>query len=96
MGVVPPTPYALSVLALVERIPAGRVMTYGDVAEYLGTGSARTVGMVMAKHGSEVPWHRVLRASGEPYDGGLALLVAEGVPVRGDRVVLDQARWDGR
>ena len=90
-----PTPYALAVLEVVQRIPRGKVMTYGDVAEYLGTGSARTVGMVMAAHGSEVNWHRVLRASGEPYGDGLALLVAEGVPVRGDRVVLSQARWDG-
>jgi len=85
----------LSVLDLVARIPRGKVMTYGDVAEYLGSGSARTVGMVMAKHGHEVPWHRVLRASGEPYDGGLALLVAEGVPVRGDKVLLATCRWDG-
>ena len=89
------SPYAVSVLDLVARIPRGKVMTYGDVAEYLGSGSARTVGMVMAKHGREVPWHRVLRASGEPYDGGLPLLVAEGVPVRGEKVVLAGCRWDG-
>ena len=82
-------------LELVARIPRGKVMTYGDVAEYLGSGSARTVGMVMARHGHEVPWHRVLRASGEPYDGGLPLLVAEGVAVRGEKVVLAQCRWDG-
>jgi alkylated DNA nucleotide flippase Atl1 len=93
--VEPPTPYALSVLDLVARIPRGKVMTYGDVAEYLGSGSARTVGMVMAKHGHEVPWQRVLRSSGVPYDGGLPLLVAEGCPVRGERVVLAECRWDG-
>lgn len=91
-----PTPYALSVLDVVARIPAGKVMTYGDVAEMLGTGSARTVGMVIAKHGHEVPWHRVLRASGEPFEGGLSLLAAEGCPVRGERVVLSECRWDGR
>ena len=90
------TPYAVSVLEVVQRIPRGKVMTYGDVAEYRGTGSARTVGMVMAAHGSEVRWHRVLRATGEAYGDGLALLVAEGVPVRGDRVDLERARWDGR
>lgn len=83
-------------LEVVAKIPRGKVMTYGDVAEYLGAGSARTVGMVMAKHGHEVCWHRVLRASGEPFHGGLALLAAEGVPLRGERVVLSQARWDGR
>ena len=94
------TPYAESVLDLVARIPAGKVMTYGDVAEYLGSGSARTVGMVMAQHGHEVPWQRVIQASGRPaeplLDEALALLRAEGCPVRGERVVLAEARWDGR
>ncbi len=70
-------------------------MTYGDVAEYLGSGSARTVGMVMAQHGREVPWQRVVRASGEPFEGGLALLAKEGCPVRGERVLLAECRWDG-
>ncbi len=91
-----PTPYALSVLDVVARIPPGAVMTYGDVAELLGTGSARTVGMVLARYGREVPWQRVVQASGVPFDGGLPLLSAEGCPVRGDRVVLAACRWDGK
>ena len=95
-GEIGPTPYALSVLDVVARIPAGRVMTYGDVAEFLGSGSARTVGMVLAKHGHEVPWQRVVRADGRPHADGLALLRAEGCPVRGERVVLAECRWDGR
>ncbi len=91
-----PTAYALTVLAVVARIPRGSVMTYGDVAEFLGTGSARTVGMVLAKHGREVPWQRVVQASGLPYNGGLPLLQAEGCPTDDDRIVLEQCRWDGR
>ena len=89
----------MSVLDLVVRIPAGKVMTYGDVAEYLGSGSARTVGMVMARHGHQVPWQRVIQASGRPaeplVEEALALLRAEGCAVRGERVVLAEARWDG-
>jgi methylated-DNA-protein-cysteine methyltransferase-like protein len=95
-GEIGPTPYAVSVLEVVAKIPAGKVMTYGDIAEYLGSGSARTVGMVMGKHGHEVPWQRVVQASGRPFDGGLPLLVAEGCPVRAEKVVLAEARWDGR
>lgn len=95
-----PTAYARSVLDLVARIPAGKVMSYGDVAEYLGSGSARTVGAVMAKHGREVPWQRVVQASGRPaeplLEQALALLRAEGCPLRGERVVMAEARWDGR
>jgi methylated-DNA-protein-cysteine methyltransferase-like protein len=93
------TPYARSVLEVVARIPRGKVMSYGDVAEYLGSGSARTVGMVLAQHGHEVPWQRVVQASGRPaaplVAEALVILRAEGCPVRGEKVVLAQARWDG-
>lgn len=95
-----PTPYARQVLDVVDRIPLGKVMTYGDVAELMGRGSARTVGAVMSDHGREVPWQRVVQASGrpaEPYlQEALQLLAAEGCPVRGERVDLEAARWDGR
>ena len=75
-------------------------MTYGDVAEFLGTGTGRTVGTVMSKHGHEVPWWRVVQASGRPAEphvqDALAKLVKEGCPVKGERVELHLARWDGR
>ena len=94
-----PTPYAVAVLDAVSRIPRGKVMTYGDVAEYVGSGSPRTVGMVMAKHGHEVPWQRVVQAGGRPAEPlvqeALALLRAEGCPVRGEKVVLAECRWNG-
>ena len=94
------TPFARRVLDAVDRIPAGKVMAYGDVADFVGAGSARAVGMVMSRHGSEVPWHRVLHADGtcatHKGDRQLDLLRAEGVPVNGDRVDMRKARWDGR
>ncbi|KGJ72610.1 DNA-binding protein [Cryobacterium roopkundense] len=54
------------VLAIVEAIPPGRVMTYGDVAAVLGSRAARAVGQTMARYGSDVPWWRVIRAGGHP------------------------------
>ena len=54
------------VLELVESIPPGTVMAYGDVAATLGSNAPRAVGQVMAYYGSEVPWWRVVRASGHP------------------------------
>lgn len=54
------------VLALVADIPAGSVMPYGEVAAALGSRASRAVGQVMAHYGSEVPWWRVVRASGHP------------------------------
>ena len=96
----PPTPYARLVLDVVDRIPRGKVMTYGDVAEMLGRGSPRTVGTVLTNHGREVPWQRVVQASGrpaEPYlQEALRLLREEGCPIEGERVDLARARWDGR
>jgi O-6-methylguanine DNA methyltransferase len=93
------TPFARAVLDAVDRIPRGKVMSYRDVAEYVGSGSARAVGMVMSRHGSEVPWHRVLHADGtcatHKSDRQLATLVEEGVPMRGERVDMVKARWDG-
>ena len=58
--------FVTRVLTVVERIPAGRVMSYGDVAAAIGTRAARGVGQVMAYYGSESPWWRVVRASGHP------------------------------
>ncbi len=86
-------------LEVVRQIPPGRVMTYGDVAEYLGTGSARTVGTVLSRYGHEVAWQRVVQASGRPAEPHVAqaieLLQGEGCPVLGERVDLVRARWDG-
>ena len=92
-----PSPFAEDVLDLVAQIPAGRVLAYSDVADILGQGGARAVGTVMARFGSDVPWHRVVRADGRPAAGheerALVLLEAEGVPLRGSRVDMTRARW---
>ncbi|MDO7883702.1 MGMT family protein [Salinibacterium soli] len=62
----PSDDFVSRVLDVVADIPAGRVMTYGDVAAALGSRAARAVGTVMAHYGGEVPWWRVVRASGHP------------------------------
>jgi methylated-DNA-protein-cysteine methyltransferase-like protein len=88
------------VLALVDRIPDGRVLSYGDVAELTDAPTPRIVGQIMAQHGHEVAWWRVLRTDGTPAphlrDRQLALLRAEGTPMAasGDAVDLRRARWD--
>ncbi|WP_396448347.1 MGMT family protein, partial [Actinomadura sp.] len=61
-----PDEYAEAVLDAVERIPPGRVMSYGDVAELVGSGGPRQVGRVMSLYGGAVPWWRVIRADGSP------------------------------
>ena len=61
-------------------------MAYGDVAAALGSRAARMVGQVMAYYGSEVPWWRVVRASGHPATDhstrALEHYRAEGTPLK--------------
>lgn len=56
--------YTDRVLDVVDRIPPGRVMTYGLIAEYLEAGGPRQVAAVMSRVGGAVPWWRVVRADG--------------------------------
>jgi alkylated DNA nucleotide flippase Atl1 len=78
--------YVERVLAVVEQIPAGRVMSSGAVAEAVGVGGPRQVGRVMSLEGGAVPWWRVVRADGglPPCHDGEALVRhrAEGTPLR--------------
>jgi methylated-DNA-protein-cysteine methyltransferase-like protein len=96
--------YRERVYEIVNRIPAGRVMTYGQIAEMLGEGyTARTVGFVMHSADEETtPWHRVINAQGGcstgrvimPPDKQRRMLEAEGVKfnARG-RCDLGRYRW---
>lgn len=92
-----PLDFGSAVLTVVDDIPSGRVMTYGDVAAALGSRGARAVGRIMAESGSTTCWWRVIRADGRPPQGheadALAYYRAEGTPLRGDRVDLSRARW---
>ena len=58
--------FAEAVLDVVAGIPEGAAMSYGDVAAAIGSRAPRAVGAVMAYYGGEVPWWRVVRASGQP------------------------------
>jgi alkylated DNA nucleotide flippase Atl1 len=95
-------PFARRVLDVVEAIPRGKVLAYGDIAAWLGEEGPRSVARVMGRYGDEVPWHRVLRSDGtcapEVALRQLPLLRAEGVPFgrTGERVRMAEARWDPR
>lgn len=69
--------YRERVYAIVRLIPAGRVMTYGQIAEVLGEGyTPRTVGYVM--HGADaenIPWQRVINSQGACSTGRMTMPV---------------------
>ncbi|HWF26495.1 MAG TPA: MGMT family protein [Solirubrobacteraceae bacterium] len=82
------------ILARVRAIPEGFVSTYGDIDPR----APRLVGQVLAGHlgaaDDTLPWHRVVRADGTLAQGAAQRerLRREGVPMRGERVDLRQAR----
>jgi methylated-DNA-protein-cysteine methyltransferase-like protein len=82
---------------LVGSIPAGRVSTYGDIASVAGLSSPRIVGWIMRTDSLDLPWHRVITASGRPakhlVTRQLELLRAEGVLSDDGRIPLDELRY---
>jgi alkylated DNA nucleotide flippase Atl1 len=95
--------YSSRVLDVVDAIPPGQVMAYGDIAEYLGAGGPRQVGRVLSQHGGGAPWWRVVHADGTPAPGhdfaALPHYLDEGTPLRSAeppvRVDMRRARWAG-
>lgn len=79
-------PFEATVHDVVRSIPAGEVMTYGEVAAEAGRpGAARAVGRIMATSDGALPWWRVVTASGRLVPGNeiehRRRLAAEGVDV---------------
>jgi alkylated DNA nucleotide flippase Atl1 len=83
---------------IIRSIPAGRVTTYGDIAELAKAPSPRLVGRVLSEDGHDLPWQRVIRADGTPAPHlareQLELLRGEGVLADGERVDLKKYRWE--
>jgi methylated-DNA-protein-cysteine methyltransferase-like protein len=93
---------------MVERIPKGRVATYGQIALLAGLPRrARLVGRALrvVPAGIDVPWHRVVNAQGKISPRGDALgheelqahlLRREGVRLVEGKISLERYRWQPR
>ena len=86
------TDFERAIVAVLDSLQAGEVVSYGDVAAEAGyPGAARAVGRFLADNGSEHPWWRVVTAAGRLVPGHerehARRLRAEGVKVRGRHVV---------
>ena len=84
-----PQSHTERIVERIRAIPEGWVRTYGDIYPR----APRLVGLVLARS-QGLPWQRVVRADGSLTQGDRQreLLIREGVPMRGDRVNLDEAR----
>lgn len=81
-----PADFDTEVYNVVAQIPAGRVVTYGQIARLIGCPDhARRVGRALAKAPGELPCHRVVNAGGRTAPGWCGqriLLEREGVRFR--------------
>lgn len=84
---------------IIAAIPAGRVLSYGDVAARAGLSTPRLVGRILGEDGHDIPWHRVIRADGTPAPHiatrQLELLRSEGVLADGRQINMRHHRWTG-
>ena len=79
------------ILERIRAIPEGFVRTYGDIDPR----APRFVGLVLSETEEDLPWQRVVRADGSLPKGAKQrrLLLRDGVPMRGERVDMKEARF---
>ena len=86
-------------------IPKGKVVTYGQIAKFLGNSNlARTVGNILHENpdGEKYPCYKVVNAQGKLAEnyafGGLKFqkmrLEADGIAVNNDKVDLKKYQWN--
>jgi methylated-DNA-protein-cysteine methyltransferase-like protein len=96
--------YRELVWRIVHSIPAGKVSSYGEIAQHAGLPrGARLVGRILSQlpEGSTLPWHRVLNSRGcisfppgsAQYFEQRSRLLAEGVALVNERIDWRQHRW---
>lgn len=91
-----------AIVTVIKSIPAGKVLTYGKVAELAGyPGGARQVARTLHTQSKayRLPWHRVVGAGGkiatkgQAYEDQVRLLEAEGVMLEKTRIRLPIYEW---
>ena len=98
------TPLYELIYAVVNKIPSGKVATYGQIARLVGGCSPRMVGYAMSalKQGTDVPWQRVINRLGKISQHGFGyamqknLLEQEGIQFDSqDKTNLERFGWQG-
>jgi methylated-DNA-[protein]-cysteine S-methyltransferase len=83
---------------LLKKIPKGKVTTYKEIADAIGTKAYRAVGNAMKKNKNPIviPCHRVVKSNGEigGYSKGISkkikLLKKEGIEIKNHKIDLEK------
>ncbi|AEB29238.1 hypothetical protein CAR_c05200 [Carnobacterium sp. 17-4] len=79
------TPFTERVIRIIQSIPSGKIMTYGQIAALAGNArGARQVVRILHSMSQkyDLPWHRIINAKGE-----VAIKDAEGAFTQKDRLL---------
>ena len=97
------SPLFLRTIALIRRIPKGKVLTYSEVAHLIGApGCARHISYILSSSSKKynLPWHRVINSQGrvslKEHGGGMEqeiLLASEKVQLLNGKVDLATKMW---
>lgn len=95
--------FSKQVIEIIQKIPAGKVATYGQIATLAGNNkAARQISRILHSSSDkyDLPWHRVINSqgrismkSGDGFEMQKAMLESEGIQVINDRIYLKKYRW---
>ena len=96
--------FSKRVIEIIKKIPAGKVATYGQIANLAGNNkAARQISRILHSSSEkyDLPWHRVINSqgkislrSGDGFEMQKAMLESEGIQVIADRIDLIKYKWE--
>ena len=97
------SPFSKRVIKIIQKIPVGRVATYGQIASLAGNNkAARQISRILHSSSGkyDLPWHRVINSqgrislrSGDGFEMQKAILESEGIQVIEDKIDLAKFQW---
>ncbi|MCK5051910.1 MAG: MGMT family protein [Candidatus Cloacimonetes bacterium] len=97
------SPFSKRVIKIIQKIPAGKVATYGQIASLAGNNkAARQISRILHSSSGkyDLPWHRVINSqgrislrSGDGLEMQKAILESEGIQIINDRIDLAIFQW---
>lgn len=96
--------FSKQVIEIIKKIPAGKVATYGQIANLAGNNkAARQISRILHSSSDkyDLPWHRVINSQGKislKFGNGFemqkAMLESEGIQVIKDKIDLVKYKWE--